>query len=205
MSRKTRARRALVAAACGLAAGLATAGTLTFEYTGTVTYASPRADGHPWVSPGTKITGTWSYDPATQGTASGPLDGPGMASYDIRSRLPAALTASFGTHQLAAGHVGITLFNDWQSNVQDMVWIDSAGGLRIDSRRLAHARLDLTLASGSQTFDALTGLWLPTSYDFAKFDAPGFDYGYFENDGDTATQVLEFSIDSITNPPSAPR
>jgi hypothetical protein len=207
MSKMIRVRVALAAAVCGLGASLASAGTLTFQYTGTITYASPRPDGRPWVPVGTQVTGTWSYDPDTQGSATGPLDGPGMADYDIQIRKPMALTASFGDHELVSAHTGITLFNDWQSNVQDMVWIASADGVRIDDRRLANARLDLTLASDWQTYDALTSLALPTSYDFAKFNAPGFDYGYFENDGDDGTtkQVVEFSIDSVTNPPAASR
>jgi hypothetical protein len=127
--------------ACGLAAvsllmfGTASAATITFEFSGTVTYGAPMA-----VALGTRITGTYSYDTETAPE----IQLKGFASYSIPA--PHTMTLTVDGHTISTSILNVAVWNHYKGNVEDMFQV-SSGPVTLDGTFFPDGSLSFGLAS----------------------------------------------------------
>lgn len=177
---------ALVSLSLLLLAGTASAQTITFQFSGLVTYGSPLG-----VPPGTAVVGTFTYDVDT------PTGGQtkNYAYYQIQS--PSAMTIKFGGHTVIADTLGIALMNNTKSNVGDLVDVNGASPV-LDGTTLSSGDAGFRIASAANQNTALKSTKLPRKFKIDKFNAgPSMNYGYLQMDGGPTGMLLEFSMDSI--------
>jgi len=177
-------------AAFAFLAAAAHAETITFRFTGTVTYGSYLAPA------GAQVTGAFTYD-----TKSSPIIDPkytrsGTVGYRAyRSESP--MTAQVNGHTISSQFLSVEVFNNQGGNVEDMVWI-TGPYMTLDGTYFPNGSLGLTLASAPGNKAALANTNLPSSYDVSQFDAgPTLTYGYLQMDGSQTGTLLNFTVDSI--------
>ena len=170
-------------------AGVASAQTLTFQFTGTVTYTQDET-----LAPvGSQITGTFSYD---EDTPAG-ITLPGYAAY----QLPTSMSATVNGHDITSDALNVDVFDNTGGNIEDMVSIVGTT-VMVDDALYVDGSIGLSLASAAGNTQALSGTNLPTIYHLADFDsnANGQDvtYGVLRSSGAQDGLLLGFEIDSIT-------
>lgn len=174
-----------VATVFSLVSGAAAA-TITFQFSGVVTYGAPMA-----VLLGTPIVGTFSYDTLTEPA----VKYKGFAAYEIPA--PSTISATVGGHSITTGNLSVSVWNNMRGNVQDMVWV-SGGTPVLDGTTLAEGSFGFTLASGPRSKKVLKNTKLPSEFNVSAFDAgPTLTYGTFQSDGSSDGTLLQFTVDSI--------
>ena len=176
--------RAAVIALLGCA-GAASAQTLTFQFSGTVTYTQDET-----LAPvGSQITGTFSYD---EDTPAG-ITLPGYAAY----QLPTSLSATVNGYDITSDILNVDVFDNTGGNIEDMVSIVGTT-VMVDDALYVDGSIGLSLASAAGNTQALSGTDLPTIYHLAAFDSQDVTYGVLRSSGAQDGALLEFAIDSIT-------
>ncbi len=188
---------AVASATLLMLAGAASAETLTFQYTGTVTYTRDAA----FAPIGSHIQGRFSYDENTAGS----IVSAGYASYQPASFMSAIING----HTIISDRLGVDVFDNQGGNVEDMAVV-SGFPIMVDDALLVDGSFGLSLASGPGSTGALQGTGLPTIYHLDAFNSAA--YGWVQENGNDGGQILQFQIDSITgghepctNPHGKPR
>jgi hypothetical protein len=176
----------LASALAMLFSGAASAEVITFDFTGTVTYANDPA----LATAGTPIHGTFSYDDKTKPVNDLKV---GFASY----RFPplSFITATVGGHNISTDTLRVDLWNDFGGNVEDFLNIDG-GPVHVDDATYQDGSFGLMLASGPGYTKALNNTNLPTSLDLKAFNS-SLNSGWLMMDGSQTGTLLQFSIDSV--------
>lgn len=185
--------RALVAAAALAVAGVATGATLTFQFTGTVTYGAGMS-----VPVGTPITGAYSYDTKTD-----PVDHTkGYSYYQIP--LPHIISATVAGHTITTERLTVRVVNNSKGNAADL--LDVTGWpMVLDGTTFPDGVLGFVLSSAPRHRKALHGTKLPHSVDVPAFDADAsLSYGVLQINGGQDGTLLQFRVDSITATKTAP-
>jgi hypothetical protein len=174
------------AAAMSLLTGAATAASITFQFSGTVVYGAPMA-----IEPGTPIVGIYSYDTDTAPA----IKLKGYADYQISA--PHGMYATVGGYSISSDNLKVTLWNDYKSNVEDMVQL-SAGDVVVNGTAVfPDGALAIQLASAPHNRSALKDTKLPSQIDVEKFNADPYTYGFLQRDGAADGMLLQFTVDSI--------
>ena len=170
-------------------AGAASAETLTFQYTGTVTYTRDSA----FAPIGSHIQGRFSYDENTAAL----IVSPGYATYQPAS----FMSATINGHTIISDRLGVDVLDNQGGNVEDMAVV-TGFPIMVDDGLFVDGSFGLSLASGPGSTGALQGTGLPTIYHLDAFnsDANGqqVTYGWVQENGNDGGQILQFEIDSIT-------
>jgi hypothetical protein len=166
-------------------AASAAAATITFQFTGVVTYGAPMA-----VLPGTPIVGTFSYDTSTAPT----VTYKGFAAYEIAA--PLAMSASVGGHSISSSGLNVAVWNHYKGNLEDFITIDGTVPV-LDGTTFPNGVLGLVLGSAPRNNRALNSTKLPSEFNISLFDAPGGRTGTFQRDGGPDGTLLQFTLDSI--------
>ena len=177
----------IVALVLSLAASAVGAKTITFKFSGQVTYGGPMA-----VTTGTAVVGTFSYDL----NADPGIKLKNYAQYQFQS--PAIMKVSFGGHAVTSDLLDVSLMNNTKSNVGDIVDVTGTSPV-LDGTTLSNGAVGFRIASAYDNNAALKSTRLPRHFQVKKFDAgPTMNYGYLQADGGQNGMLLEFSMDSIT-------
>jgi hypothetical protein len=170
-----------------LGSGVSSAAVVNFQFTGAVTYGGSLA------AVGSQITGMFSYDAATLSSSSYG----GFSGYTFPA--PFGISANVGGHAVAANNLGISIWNNFGGNVEDMV--DVAGGpVTVDGNSYADGSFGFRLASKPGSTNVLNSTALPSFFDVAAFDAGStLNYGWLQSDGGPNGQLLQFSVNSIVS------
>lgn len=164
----------------------ASAETLTFRFSGVVTYG-----GAMGVPVGTAVVGAYSYDTET----SPAIDYNGFADYQIPA--PASMTLSFSGHTVTSGALGVSVWNHFKGNVEDMINV-TGGGVMLDDTAFPGGAVGFQLASSPRNNRALKGKKLPSSLEVGLFNAgPTLNYGFLQTDGGPQGMQLQFTVDSV--------
>ena len=182
------ARAAAFAALLGCASA-ASAATLTFQFTGTVTYTQDAT-----LAPvGSQITGMFSYD---EDTPAG-ITLPGYAAY----QLPSSMSATVNGRDITSDILNVEVFDNTGGNIEDMVSITGTT-VMVDVMLYIDGSIGLSLASAAGNTQALSGTDLPTIYHLTAFDSNASGqsgtYGWLNSSGAQGGQLLAFQIDTIT-------
>lgn len=175
----------LITAFFMLMSGAAGAATITFQFSGVVTYGGPMA-----VPVGTPVVGTFSYDPSTAPD----IVGRGYASYSIPT--PNDMTLRVGSHTAIGSGMSIGVWNHYRGNVEDMVQIYS-GPVVLDGTSFPNGTVGFMLGSAPRNNRPLNSTKLPSYYDLPLFNAISFNGGSLMTDGGPTGTLLSFTIDSI--------
>jgi hypothetical protein len=143
------------------------------------------------VLPGTPIVGTFSYDTHTEPV----FKYKGFAAYEIPAR--SVMSATVGGHTITTGTLNVSVWNNMNGNVQDMVVMDG-GTPVLDGTTFPDGNFGIVLASGPRSKNVLKNTKLPSEFNVSKFDsAPSPTYGTFQRDGGPDGTLLQFTVDSI--------
>ena len=156
-----------------------------FEFTGKVTYGGTLAPE------GAKVTGSFSYDPATRPWFKQGSD----AHYQIPA--PHYMEVRVAGRQALGTNLVAYVSNDFGGNVEDVVNIGNSGGMTLDGVYLQEGTLTVVFASGPGSTDVLHNRRLPRKYDVRRFDAPGGSGGMILRDGQQDGVLLTFSIEHV--------
>jgi hypothetical protein len=175
------------ATAISLLSGAAIAENITFHFSGKVVYGAPMA-----IEPGTPIVGTYSYD---TDTAPG-LTLSGFAEYEIPA--PHRMTGTVGGYSISADDLQVSVWNDYNGNVEDMVVISGVDVVVNGTAAFPNGVFWIELASAPDHRKVLKDTKLPSQFNVKKFDAgPSLTYGVLLKDGGPDGGLLQFTVDSI--------
>ena len=135
---------AVASATLMMLAGAASAETLTFQYTGTVTYTRDSA----FAPVGSHIQGSFSYDENTAGS----IVTDGQATYQPAS----FMSATINGHTIISDRLGVDVFDNQGGNVEDMAVV-SGFPILVDDALFVDGSFGLSLASGPGSTGELQG------------------------------------------------
>jgi hypothetical protein len=173
----------LLAGALSLVSSIANAEMLTFHFKGTVIYGGTLANV------GDEITGHFCYD-----TDAGPpairLDN--FAYYQVAPECK--LVVRVGTHKATTGDLGISIWNNFGGNVEDMMDVSGAGAV-VDGTEYPNGTVNFQFATASGNTKIFRSVNLRERFRIEDFDA--WHDGVVLMDGSQTGTLLQFTITSI--------
>ncbi len=176
-------------AGLALAASCLAANAYELTFTGRITYTNGSLGG---VSVGSLIQGSFVGDDPQKVQ---PIPAfPNMVYYSFSS---AQVSASVEGHSIVSTKASISIFDNFDGNVEDQLQVNGAGAIAIDGVSHQGATFNFALGSQHGNTGALVGVGLPTSIDLSAFDKPFWNQGALLLNGGQNGGVLSFDILSV--------
>lgn len=176
-------------AGLALAVSCLAANAYELTFTGRITYTNGSLGG---VSVGSLIQGSFVGDDPQKVQ---PIPRfPNIVYYTFSS---AQLSASVEGHSIASTTASISIFDNFDGNVEDRLQVNGAGAVAIDGVSHQGATFGFALGSEHGNTGALVGVGLPTSIDLSAFDKPFWNQGALRLNGGQSGGVLSFDILSV--------
>jgi hypothetical protein len=170
-----------------LMSGVANAASVTFDFSGEVTYGGSLS------TIGSPVTGSFSYDT----NAAPSISFGNFANYSFSA--PFGISAAVNGHTVEASLLSVTVVNNFGGNVEDTFEVD-ASQLFVDGVSYPNGSFGFVLASEPGHTGVFSSTALPSSLNVAAFDAgPSLNYGFLQRDGGPTGTLLQFSVNSITS------
>ncbi|MCC2632971.1 MAG: hypothetical protein K0S48_857 [Ramlibacter sp.] len=172
--------------AIGIAGGAASADVVTYQFTGTLTYAA-------YMAPvGSQIIGTFSYDTHAQ-PYSRTL--PYAAHYQLPETL--GLDARVGAHRISGHQVQVMIANDRSPRWKVDAFVYGSAAPVVDGTTYPNGSFSIVLVTNLEPRLGLDGPRLPHRLDLADFDTQYRSYGTLRSDGSQTGSILDFTIDTL--------